>query len=122
MSHPSKRQVDSSYEKLPKALRRSTELTAYQKLLYVYMLDKYMFFASKGQEFYESGETLAQEIGATRKTVQNCIDALIERGMLKKTTRQKKGVIQECSYVVPDVYGVFSRKGTQTQEEEPDLF
>lgn len=116
------KRVDSSYEKLPKSLRKSTELTAYQKLLYVYMLDKYMFFASKGQEFYESGETLAQEIGATRKTVQNCIDALIEKGMLKKTTRQKKGVIQECSYVVPDVYGVFSNRSTQPQEEEPDLF
>lgn len=122
MQQVASKRVDSSYEKLPKSLRRSTELTPYQKLLYVYMLDKYMFFSSRGQEFYESGETLAQEIGATRKTVQNCIEALIEKGMLKKTTRQKRGVIQECSYVVPDVYGIFSKKASVEHSEELDPF
>ncbi len=108
----SKKVVDSSYEKLPKALRRSTELTMLQKVLYTYMLDKYMFFSSKGQEFYESLDTLGEELGVNRTTVHR----LIEIGYVKKVTRKKKGSFLECVYEVKDIYALFTQPTTSLQD------
>lgn len=106
-------QVDSSYEKLSKSLRRSTELTGNQKILYTYMLDKFMFFSSRGQEFYESGETLAYEIGIARSNVKSCLAALIKAGLVHKITRKKKGAMLECIYSVEDKFGLYSPKPLQ---------
>lgn len=108
MQQQTKKQVDSSYDKMPKAIRRSTELNATQKLLYAYMLDRFMYFSSLKKEFYEAGETLAQEIGVTRKTVQNSLDVLLEKGLVVKKTRKKKGVLLECVYEVLDIHSVYS--------------
>lgn len=110
MNKQNKKVVDSSFEKLSKTLRRSTELTGNQKILYTYMLDKYMFFSSRGQEFYESGETLAHEIGIARSNLKACLAALIKAGLVHKITRKKKGAMLECVYTVEDRFGLFSSK------------
>lgn len=113
MNKQNKKAVDSSFEKLSKTLRRSTELTGNQKILYTYMLDKYMFFSSRGQEFYESGETLAYEIGIARSNLKSCLAALIKAGLVHKITRKKKGAMLECVYTVEDRFGLFSSKPLQ---------
>ena len=113
------RQVDSSYEKLSKALRRSTELTGNQKILYTYMLDKFMFFSSRGQEFYESLDTLGEELGLNRTTIHRGLEGLILIGYVKKITRKKKGAFLECVYEVKDIYGVFTQKASSPEEPEP---
>lgn len=115
----SQRQVDSSYEKLSKALRRSTELTMLQKVLYTYMLDKFMFFSSRGQEFYESLDTLGDELGVNRTTIHRGLEGLLKIGYVKKITRKKKGAFLECIYEVKDVYGIFSPKTPPLEESEP---
>ena len=108
MQQTSKKLVDSSYERQSKALRRSTVLNGNQKVLYAYMLDKYMFFKSKGLEFYESGDTLAEEIGTSRNTVLTCLKGLVEQGFVRKVTRKKKGAQLECVYEVEDRFNLFS--------------
>ena len=113
MNKQNKKAVDSSFEKLSKTLRRSTELTGNQKILYTYMLDKYMFFSSRGQEFYESGETLAHEIGIARSNLKSCLATLIKAGLVHKSTRKKKGAMLECIYTVEDKFGLYSPKPLQ---------
>ena len=113
------RQVDSSYEKLSKALRRSTELTMLQTVLYTSMLDKFMFFSSRGQEFYESLDTLGEELGVNRTTIHRGLEGLIQIGYVKKITRKKKGAFLECVYEVKDIYGVFTQKASSQEEPEP---
>ena len=113
------RQVDSSFEKLSKVLRRSTELTMLQKVLYTYMLDKFMFFSSRGQEFYESLDTLGDELGVNRTTIHRGLEGLLKIGYVKKITRKKKGAFLECIYEVKDVYGIFSPKTSSLEESEP---
>lgn len=113
MNKQNKKAVDSSFEKLSKTLRRSTELTGNQKILYTYMLDKYMFFSSRGQEFYESGETLAHEIGIARSNLKSCLATLIKAGLVHKNTRKKKGAMLECVYTVEDKFGLFTPKPLQ---------
>lgn len=108
--------VDSTWEKLPKALRRSTKFTMLQKVLYVYMLDKYMFFTSRGQEFYESLDALAEELGVNRTTVHRGLNGLLDAGYVKKITRKKKGSFMECVYEVKDVYGIFNPAPQPVQE------
>ena len=115
----SKRQVDSSYEKLSKTLRQDKDLTALQKILYTYMLDKYMFFSSRGKEFYESLDTLAEEIGVNRTTIHRGLEGLLKIGYVKKITRKKKGAFLECVYEVKDIYGVFNQKASSGEEPEP---
>ena len=115
----SKRAVHSSFEKLPKALIRSTELTMLQKVLYTYMLDKFMFFSSRGQEFYESLDTLGEELGVNRTTIHRGLEGLIQIGYVKKITRKKKGAFLECVYEVKDIYGVFTQKASSQEEPEP---
>jgi len=107
-SKTNQRAVDSSYEKLSKTLRQDKELTALQKLLYTYMLDKYMFFVSKGQEFYESLDTLGEELGVNRTTVHRSLEGLIQKGYVKKHTRKKKGSFLECIYEVEDRYNLYA--------------
>ena len=115
----SQRQVDSSFEKLSKTLRRSTELTGNQKILYTYMLDKFMFFSSRGQEFYESLDTLGEELGVNRTTIHRGLEGLIQIGYVKKITRKKRGAFLECVYEVKDIYGVFTQKASSQEEPEP---
>lgn len=107
-SKTNQRAVDSSYEKLSKTLRQDKELTALQKLLYTYMLDKYMFFTSKGQELYESLDTLGEELGVNRTTVHRSLEGLIQKGYVKKLTRKKKGSFLECIYEVEDRYNLYA--------------
>ena len=112
MQQQTKKQVDSSWERMPKALRQRTDLNSNHKLLYAYMLDKYTFFSSKGLEFYESLESMAKETGMGKNTVVRSLEVLIENGMLFKTTRAKKGAFKECVYVVPDIYMLFDQGST----------
>ena len=102
---PTNTWIRSSHE-----LLKRKDLTGNAKLVYTYMLDRYMFFTSLEKEYYENMQDIGEELGIARKTVNDAIKALEEAQMLvifKKKLYEKDKSVVSHSYVVKDIYNLY---------------
>ncbi len=69
---------DTGWLRLPLVLLQQKELSLSAKVVYSYMLQRFMFFV-KAQEgvYFESQETIAASCGVSRKTVNESLRGLI---------------------------------------------
>lgn len=109
---------EQQWLKLPLGLLQHKELSLSTKVIYVYMLWRFQFFAKvQKASYFEAQETIADATGVSRKTVNESIQQLSKLGFVsyKKTK-------QSSVYEVNDVYQIYnnnSKKGAQMQTEEP---
>jgi len=96
--------IRSSHE-----LLKRKDLTANAKLVYTYMLDRYLFFTSLEKEYYENMQDIGDALGIQRRTVGDSIKTLEELGLirvLKKKVHNTERSVVSHSYHVRDMYGI----------------
>lgn len=95
------------------ALLSRKDLTANAKLVYTHMLDKYMFFSRQEKDYYENLVDIGHALGGMAKqTVSDCVRKLKEVGLIDVTTTRMYSSaksITSNSYVVKDVYGIYTQ-------------
>lgn len=88
-------------------LLKRKDITANAKLVYSFMLDRYMFFNSNGKEYYENMQAIADALGMSRRTVGDSIKTLEELQLVrifkKKVYATERSVVSH-SYHVRDMY------------------
>ena len=115
-----KHSKDTTWLRLPLVLLQQKELSLSAKVIYSYMLQRFMFFV-KAQEgvYFESQETIAASCGVSRKTVNESIQSLVALKYISYT-KNNKGT---CSYVVKDTFKVYKAgKVSLPYTEEEDAF
>jgi len=78
-------------------------LTGNLKILYRYMLDRYLFFTGLGNEFYDNQDDLAESLAMTRRTIISLIKSLMSAGLVQKRTSRHSGANNSNSYIVQDI-------------------
>jgi predicted transcriptional regulator len=117
------REIDTStWQRMPCMVRRRTDLTSNDKLVYMYMLSQFRHFCRIQKDYHENMEDIALEIGIGRRTVGDSVKRLSELGLIqvfKKSVYGTKLSVISYSYAVKDVYDVFSK--SKTIDIKPEL-
>lgn len=106
---------EKQWLKLPLGLLQHKELSLSAKVIYVYMLWRFQFFAKvQKASYFEAQETIADATCVSRKTVNESIQQLSKLGFVsyKKTK-------QSSIYEVKDVYQIYNKKESYMESEEP---
>ena len=74
------------------------------KVLYRYMLDRYLFFKGTGNEFYDNQVQLADAIGVSERTVVKLVSDLCATGLVEKSNKTVKGACHSNAYIVHDIF------------------
>lgn len=80
------------------------EMTGNLKILYRYMLDRYLFFYSLGNAFYDNQDDLADSLGMTKRTIVTLIKNLVDVGLIEKRTSRFAGANNSNAYIVYDIF------------------
>jgi predicted transcriptional regulator len=117
------REIDTStWQRMPCMVRRRTDLTSNDKLVYMYMLSQFRHFSRIQKDYHENMEDIALEIGIGRRTVGDSVKRLSELGLIqvfKKSVYGTKLSVISYSYAVKDAYDVFSK--SKTIDLKPEL-
>ena len=100
-----------TYDRFPNQIRVRTDMSSSDKLVYAYMLNEYEVFKEFNKPYSENMSSIAYEIGLTRRTVGVCIERLNALGLVntqKHSVYNTSDSIVYYTYVVVDLYGVFS--------------
>ena len=105
------REIDTStWQRMPCMVRRRTDLTSNDKLVYAYMLSQYKHFQALQKDYHENMEDIANENGIGRRTVGDSVKRLTELGLItvfKKNMYNASKSVVSYSYSVKDEYNVF---------------
>lgn len=105
---------DTTWLKLPLGLLQE-ELSLSTKVIYAYMLWRYVFFRAKaGGTYFESQDTIAKACSVSRKTVNEGIQSLSCAGLLT----YKKSTSQSHTYILHDKFGVYTIIAGQDVDED----
>ena len=99
-----------NYMRFPSEIRRRTDMTVSDKLIYTYMLNEYQVFKEFNRPYSEKMVNIAYENGLARRTVGASLERLNELGLViteKHSLYDKDKSIVYHTYVVVDVYNVF---------------
>ena len=58
-----------------------------------FILGRVKSFEEEGSPYYESNETIAKMIGKSKSTVKNSINALVEKGYIRKEIRKRSRLL-----------------------------
>ena len=115
------REIDTTtWQRMPCMIRRRTDLTSNDKLVYMYMLSQYKHFSAIQKDYHENMEDIALELGIGRRTVGDSVKRLSESGLIqvfKKSVYNTKLSVISYSYSVKDEYDVF--KKVKNEKEQP---
>lgn len=105
------REIDTStWQRMPCMVRRRTDLTSNDKLVYAYMLSQYKHFQVLQKDYHENMEDIAKENGIGRRTVGDSVKRLTDLGLItvfKKSVYNASKSVVSYSYSVKDEYNVF---------------
>lgn len=105
------REIDpSTWQRMPCMIRRRTDLTSNDKLVYAYMLSQYKHFQVLQKDYHENMEDIANENGIGRRTVGDSVKRLTDLGLItvfKKNVYNASKSVVSYSYSVKDEYNVF---------------
>lgn len=111
---PELREIDTTtWQRLPCMIRRRTDMSSNDKLVYMYMLSQFVHFKKLGMTYHENMQDIADEIGIGRKTVGDCINRLEKLRLLaihKKSVYNSERSVISYSYTINDEYSVFVDK------------
>lgn len=86
-----------------------SKLSSVDKIVYRYMFERYVFFSSQKQQYFDNQSDIAYECGLAIATLQRAIYSLEECGLI--TTKTQK--LEHCGSRVKNfytVYDVFSQR------------
>lgn len=89
---------------LNKETNIQVELNGNMKILYRYMLDRFLFFKSLGNEFYDNQDELAYNLAMSKRTIVSLIKSLLDVGLVEKKTARYSGVNNSNSYIIHDMF------------------
>lgn len=94
----------TTWYRMPKGMKEK-EFTPSTRLVYAYMLWRFTFFQQGKQPYFEGQDTIAKELGLSRKTVNLSVSLLETKKMLYLVKKEGKS----HSYVVNDVYRLYNK-------------
>lgn len=68
------------------------------KLVYHHMLHKFLSFKAVGLDYFESQQTISEEVGCSLNSTKRSILKLSNINLLEISKVQKKGFVQSCTY------------------------
>ncbi|WP_282353048.1 hypothetical protein [Pseudomonas sp. PS01303] len=97
--------------KIPKEMMRAThwvskttgqqfKFTGTQKIIWVYMVDRYKFFKSLGNDWFDDQEDIAKNTGCDVSTVKGFIKQLLEHGYMVVERKKLRGFVSSNSYEI----------------------
>lgn len=107
-----------TFTKFPNQMKADRNFNALDKLVYAHMLQRYVFFSSKGNEYFDNQEEIAKALGVTRQTVATSIKTLEKNSLLittKTRVQTQGGMFSSCKYVLVDRYKLY----TKAKQEDP---
>jgi hypothetical protein len=96
----------TSYQFAAQLMRDYEDCTYCHAIIYSYMLCKYSWFNSKGKQFYESQEQIAESAPSSYGSVRNSVRWLENKGLVK-VAKAKLGFHNNNVYEVIDKYGMY---------------
>lgn len=75
-------------------------LSAQDKILWCWMKDRFEFFQSRGQSWFDNQQAIADATGCDRSTVRRFIDALVKHGYITIIKRIIRGCASSNSYQI----------------------
>lgn len=87
------------YATLMVEILTNKDITPIDKLVYMWMRNQYLYFASMKKPYKESTSTIADSVGVSVKSVRNSIERLVDMGYMFK---QYQGHNQSCIYTPND--------------------
>ena len=105
------REIDTTtWQRMSCMIRRRTDMTPVDKLVYTYMLSQHQHFTALKLDYHENMQDIANETGLSRQAVGLCVNRLEALGLLKihkKRVYNKERAIISYSYTLIDAYNVF---------------
>lgn len=109
---PKLREIDTTtWQRMSCMIRRRTDMTPVDKLVYTYMLSQHQHFTALKCDYHENMQDIANETGLSRQAVGLCVSRLEALGLLKihkKSVHNKERSIISYSYTLVDEYKVFN--------------
>lgn len=79
-------------------------ISSTEKLIWVWMVDRFNFFKRRGSEWFESQSKMAEQTGCSLKTLNSFYAVLKEHGYLTVTTRPSGGCrVSNITVIVRDL-------------------
>lgn len=98
------REVSSTVRKDKNGVLVKIELNSSSKVLYQYMLDRYLFFKGNGKFFFDNQDTLAEAVGLSVRSIVDIIKKFVSVGLVSKTVKPQVGAIHSNAYIVHDIF------------------
>jgi len=119
------REIDpTTWQRMPCMIRRRTDLTIADKLVYAYMMSQYKHFQALQKDYHENMEDIAKENGIGRRTVGDSVKRLTDLGLItvfKKNVYNATKSVVSYSYSVKDEYNVFKPTGKAPAPPAPEV-
>lgn len=125
LNPPKLREIDTTtWQRMSCMIRRRTDLTSNDKLVYTYMLNQYKHFSALKKDYHENMEDIANENGLGRKTVGDCVKRLSDLGLItifKKSVHGNKIPVISYSYSINDEYNIFKPAKKKQPESKQNV-
>lgn len=103
--------MTEAFCQIPKEMMRAThwvskttgqqfKLTGTQKIIWVHMVDRYKFFKSLGNDWFDDQEDIAKNTGCDVSTVKGFIKQLVEHGYMVVERKKLRGFVSSNSYEI----------------------
>lgn len=121
--------MTEAFCQIPKEMMRAThwiskttgqqfKLTGTQKIIWVHMVDRYKFFKSLGNEWFDDQEDIAKDAGCDVSTVKGFIKQLVEHGYMAVERKKLRGFVYSNSYKIVAPLDLYNRGGSGARPEQ----
>lgn len=106
---------NNTWTRIPNAILKDKSLSSNEKLIYTLMLSKYTFFKKRGGTYFESMQSIADELGLTRQTVGTCVKKLEIKLLVESKKKANPNGYTGYEYSVVDRFKVFSPEAKESE-------
>lgn len=121
--------MTEAFCQIPKEMMRATHwiskttgqqfsLTGTQKIIWVHMIDRYKFFQSLGNDWFDDQEDIAKDTGCDVSTVKGFIKLLVEHGYMVVERKKLRGFVYSNSYKIVAPLHLYDRGASGSQCEQ----
>lgn len=113
--------IDDKFLKL-KTLKdkngKEHSISANHKMVYLYLKDRFDFFTSNKQEYFDTNKTIAENTGLEERTVIRCIKLWIDLGYVEKKVIKYKNLPKNIfTKVLPLTFSITTSKPKLSKQE-----
>ena len=97
---------------------KECSISANHKIVYLYLKDRFDFFTSNKQDYFDTNKTIAENTGLEERTVIRCIKMWIDLGYVEKKVVKYKNLPKNIfTKVSPIIFETKSNKLGATNKE-----